>query len=42
MINDQTFKNCSSLVAGTSPRLTVVTMSELFDMLDGDLNDGNE
>lgn len=42
MTNDQIFKSCSSLVAGTSPRLTIVTTDELFDMLDGDLNDGNE
>ena len=42
MINDKMFKNCSSLVAGISPHLTIVTANELFDMLDGDLNDGNE
>ena len=42
MINDLMFKNCSSLVAGTSPQLTIVTMNELFDMLDEGLNDDNE
>ena len=42
MINDQIFKSCSSLMAGTSPQLTIVTANELFDMLDGDLSDDNE
>lgn len=42
MINNQILKNCSSLVACKSSQFTIVTMNELFDMLDGDLNDGNE
>ena len=42
MINDRTLKNCSSLMAGTSPQFTIVTANELFDMIDGDLNDGDK
>jgi hypothetical protein len=30
--NDRTLKNCSSLMAGTSPQLTTVTTDELFDI----------
>lgn len=32
MINNRTLKNCSSLMADTSPQLTIVTMDELFDI----------
>lgn len=42
MINDQMFKGCSSLVACKSSQFTIVTMNELFDMLDGYLDDDNE
>lgn len=42
MTNDQIFKSCSSLVACKSSQLTIVTMNELFDTLDGDRSGSDE
>jgi hypothetical protein len=42
MTNDQTFKSCSSLMAGTAPHLTIVTANELSDTLNEDGSGSDE
>ena len=42
MTNNQMFKGCSSLMAGTAPHLTIVTANEIFDMLNEDGSGSDE